>query len=257
MKIDDDISIHSNEEKKNKENKIIIPQKKDVSASNRQKLQRIRNKGTEKEKIYKQKANERQMLKRKRDKGTQKEEDRRYDDKVQKWTSRNYICDLRYLISKPPPRIKRHFACIYIGNNKFSDINGDCIEVIFTGYDNYRKDICLKLYQPVQIYGYFLYKRDTKVFDNNKFEKFWLQVYGDPISDKVLLTSEEDIQEDIVLFAKNILNKKNIHSNHLKDFIDLTDLIINSRWQGENKSPNHIIDPPSNTGHDYKIRTIQ
>ena len=106
--------------------KTIKSRKQDATAAERQKIQRQRNKGTEKEKIYKQKAKERQRIKRERDKGTKKEEERRYDDKVQKWITRNRICNLRYLISKPSPRIKRYFYCIYIGNNKFSDINGDC-----------------------------------------------------------------------------------------------------------------------------------
>ena len=117
--------------------------------------------------------------------------------------------------------------------------------VFFTGYDNYKKDICLKLYQPVEIYGYFLYKRNAKVFENNKFEKFWLQVYSNAYTYKYLNTSEDDIQENIVSFAKEISQKETISINQFRDFIDQSDLIIDSRWNGENKRPRNIIDRKS------------
>ena len=55
------------------------------------------------------------------------------------------ITKFRDLLSQPPPRKHRTFHCVYLGNNKFVDLNNECIEVFFNLKTSLFKDIKIVL----------------------------------------------------------------------------------------------------------------
>jgi hypothetical protein len=106
------------------------------------------------------------------------------DGKSRKERNRNLvripITKFRDLLSQPPPRQRRIFNCVYLGNNKFFDLNNECMEGFLEHCNKDRLKNAknnpfnkIRPFSACSFAGSIHYKRSD--MDENKFDYFYIE----------------------------------------------------------------------------------
>ena len=123
--------------------------------------------------------------KRKLEEGTEKELTRKRNDSLDHRVARRTLTNIKTMLLKSPPRKSKFFNCVYIGNNKFADINGIYVEVVFPfdheilGYPQIYPPLVdcannkINLYQAVELIGNLRYQKNKS--NANQFEHFYFE----------------------------------------------------------------------------------
>lgn len=181
-------------------------------------------------------SNKRQQLKRKLDVGSENEEKRKEKDRIRKKGKKNsrkrenlYIC-LRDILNKPVPARKSIcLSLVFIGGNKFVDINGEWIEVLYAGDKTLKNCINnkIKLFDPVTLHGSLRYKKNS--INNDIFDFFHIINY---YTGNLYYVGKPET----ILYADALLKEKDLTSTEIlmskfKPFTSLTDLNMCSNWK--------------------------
>jgi hypothetical protein len=181
----------------------------------------------------------RKREKRKLDEGTNKETIRKKNDSYQHQLARRELHNIKDMLLKSPPRKVKLFDCVYIGDNKFADINGIYIEVVYT-YDHNDvehhppiedcKNNKINLYQAVQLFGLLRYQK--KATNPNQFEIFYLEqcFFSD-------MTLYRDASLETETYASTFTGENSdAVLAQCKSILEFTDLEICSKWKNANQS---------------------
>lgn len=181
------------------------------------------------------------------------------DGKSPKERNRNLvripITKFRDLLSQPPPRQHRIFHCVYLGNNKFVDLNNECIEVFLNCKEKFLKDAknypcnVIKPFDACSFAGSVHYKRSDT--DENKFDYFYIEqltynvsyTIDDIEKTKICLYHPLSSTVDHEIFS-NAQRIKNIEEERLRNrnngedigalanlFTDFKNLEITEQWK--------------------------